>query len=66
MFARSGSVDWLDPVIGARIRYAMAPGHELFLRGDIGGFGVGSDFPGRLSAATVSSSAPTRASHSRA
>jgi hypothetical protein len=42
--ARSGSVDWLDPVIGARIRYAVAPGHELFLRGDIGGFGVGSDF----------------------
>jgi hypothetical protein len=42
--ARSGSVDWLDPVIGARLRYAVAPGHELFLRGDIGGFGVGSDF----------------------
>jgi hypothetical protein len=42
--ARSGSVDWLDPVIGARVRYAVAPGHELFLRGDIGGFGVGSDF----------------------
>ncbi|MDF2813542.1 MAG: hypothetical protein K0S56_4573, partial [Microvirga sp.] len=31
-FARSGSVDWLDPVIGARMRYAVAPGHELFLR----------------------------------
>ena len=43
-FARSGSVDWIDPVIGARVRYAVAPGHELFLRGDIGGFGVGSDF----------------------
>ncbi|MET0526890.1 MAG: hypothetical protein ABW003_00840 [Microvirga sp.] len=43
-FAKSGSVDWLDPVIGARIRYAVAPGHELFLRGDIGGFGVGSEF----------------------
>jgi hypothetical protein len=43
-FARSGSVDWLDPVIGARVRYTLAPGHELFLRGDIGGFGVGSDF----------------------
>ena len=42
--ARSGSVDWLDPIIGARIRYAVAPGHELFLRGDIGGFGLGSDF----------------------
>jgi hypothetical protein len=43
-FARSGSVDWLDPVIGARIRYAVTPGHELFVRGDIGGFGIGSDF----------------------
>jgi hypothetical protein len=43
-FARSGSVDWLDPVIGARLRYTVAPGHELLLRGDIGGFGVGSDF----------------------
>jgi hypothetical protein len=43
-FARSGSVDWLDPVIGARIRYAVAPGHSLFLRGDVGGFGVGSEF----------------------
>ncbi|UVF22311.1 hypothetical protein HPT29_026895 (plasmid) [Microvirga terrae] len=43
-FARSGSVDWLDPVLGARVRYAVAPGHELFLRDDIGGFGVGSDF----------------------
>jgi len=43
-FARSGSVDWLDPIIGARLRYAVAPGHELLLRGDIGGFGVGSDF----------------------
>jgi hypothetical protein len=43
-FARSGSVNWLDPVIGARVRYAVAPGHELFLRGDIGGFGAGSDF----------------------
>ncbi len=43
-FARSGFVDWLDPVIGARVRYAVAPGHEFFLRGDIGGFGAGSDF----------------------
>jgi hypothetical protein len=43
-FARSGSVDWLDPLIGARVRYTVAPGHELWLRGDIGGFGVGSDF----------------------
>jgi hypothetical protein len=44
-FARSGAVDWVDPLVGARIRYAVAPGHELFLRGDVGGFGAGSDFP---------------------
>ena len=43
-FARSGSVDWADPFVGARLRYAVAPGHELFVRGDVGGFGVGSDF----------------------
>lgn len=43
-FAGSGSVEWLDPMIGARLRYTVAPGHELWLRGDIGGFGVGSDF----------------------
>src|SRR6478735_12135377 len=43
-FARTGSVDWLDPLIGARVRYEVSPGHELFLRGDIGGFGVGSKF----------------------
>jgi hypothetical protein len=42
--ARSGSVDWLDPMIGARVRYAVLPGHNLFLRGDIGGFGAGSEF----------------------
>jgi hypothetical protein len=42
--ARSGSVDWVDPLVGARLRYALAPGHELFVRGDVGGFGVGSNF----------------------
>jgi hypothetical protein len=42
--SRSGSVDWADPFVGARVRYAVAPGHEPFVRGDVGGFGVGSDF----------------------
>ncbi|EIM28445.1 hypothetical protein [Microvirga lotononidis] len=42
--AHSGSVDWVDPMIGGRIRYTVSPGHELLLRGDIGGFGLGSDF----------------------
>ena len=35
--------DWWDPYIGLRLRHRPAPGHELFLRGDIGGFGIGSD-----------------------
>ena len=42
--AASASFDWVDPFVGARLRYMVAPGHSLFLRGDIGGFGVGSSF----------------------
>ena len=42
--ARSPSVDWLDPLVGVRMRYTLAPGHQLLLRGDVGGFGVGSEF----------------------
>jgi hypothetical protein len=42
--AKSGSVDWVDPFVGARVRLAVAPGQELFLRGDVGGFGAGSRF----------------------
>jgi hypothetical protein len=40
--AASGSVTWLDPFIGARVRFAVAPGQEVSLRGDVGGFGAGS------------------------
>jgi hypothetical protein len=42
--ARSGSVDWVDPFIGARIRQQLAPGQAIELRGDVGGFGAGSQF----------------------
>jgi len=41
---RSGSVDWVDPVVGGRIRYNLAPGQDLMLRADVGGFGAGSQF----------------------
>ena len=44
VFARSGSVDWIDPFVGARLRQPIAPGHNLTLRGDVGGFGAGSEF----------------------
>lgn len=38
------SQDWLDPVIGARWWWNFADRWGLIVRGDIGGFGVGSDF----------------------
>lgn len=48
VFAKSGSVDWVDPIVGARLRYQVAPSQELMLRGDIGGFGAGSDLSWQL------------------
>ena len=42
--ASSGSVDWVDPFIGARVRHELSPGQEIVLRGDVGGFGAGSQF----------------------
>ena len=42
--ASSGGVDWVDPFIGARLRWQPAAGEEVALRGDIGGFGAGSKF----------------------
>ena len=42
--ASSGSVDWVDPFVGARVRQQLAPGQEIVLRGDVGGFGAGSQF----------------------
>jgi hypothetical protein len=42
--AASGSVDWVDPFIGACVRQQLVPGQEIVLRGDVGGFGAGSQF----------------------
>lgn len=42
--ARSGDLEWVDPVVGARIRHQLAPGKELRLEGDVGGFDAGSEF----------------------
>ncbi|MGI9393934.1 MAG: hypothetical protein ACR2OY_04750, partial [Boseongicola sp.] len=46
--ARAGSIDWIDPVIGMRVRHSISPGKEIQLRGDVGGFGIGSDFSWQL------------------
>jgi len=40
----SESQDWVDPVVGAIATWPLAEAWTLALRGDIGGFGVGSDF----------------------
>ncbi len=36
--------DWFDPFVGGRFKVTLAERLSLSLRGDIGGFGVGSDF----------------------
>jgi hypothetical protein len=41
--ARSGDVSWVDPLVGLRWRYQFAPDKQFVVRGDVGGFGVGSD-----------------------
>lgn len=40
--ARADAIHWVDPVIGLRLRHQSTPRHEASLRGDIGGFGLGS------------------------
>ena len=49
--AKSGSVDWVDPLVGFRLRHQYQPGKEIFVRGDIGGFGAGSQFSWNVLAA---------------
>ncbi|SDB21824.1 hypothetical protein [Bauldia litoralis] len=43
-YAKSGDIDWVDPVIGARVRQDFGEGRQLELLGDVAGFGVGSEF----------------------
>lgn len=40
----SSTADWVDPFIGLRLRGRLAERWEYALRGDIGGFGVGTRF----------------------
>lgn len=42
--------DWVDPFIGLRLRGLFSPRWEYTLRGDVGGFGVGSDFAWQVAA----------------
>lgn len=41
-FARAGNVQWVDPVLGFRVRHKLVEGQDLALGADLGGFGLGS------------------------
>jgi len=43
-----GSQDWIDPLIGGRLDLRLGKEWMAHVRGDIGGFGVGSDFAWQL------------------
>jgi hypothetical protein len=45
--------DWIDTVIGARWTHHINENWQLRLRGDIGGFGLSSDFTGTASAGII-------------
>lgn len=42
--ARNGGLEWIDPVIGLRLRHQFTPSAHLMVRGDVGGFGLASQF----------------------
>lgn len=42
--ARSRSIDWLDPIVGAKLVLPINEKWHIAANGDIGGFGVESDF----------------------
>jgi opacity protein-like surface antigen len=39
-----GQKDWIDPFVDLRARFDITDNLYTFARGDVGGFGVGSDF----------------------
>ncbi len=38
--ADSGSLYWADPMIGLRLRHQFTPSQHVFVKGDVGGFGL--------------------------
>lgn len=42
--ARADSIQWVDPVLGLRLRHQFTPHQSIFVRGDIGGFGLGGSW----------------------
>jgi hypothetical protein len=42
--------DWVDPIVGLRYAWPLNDRWEFIVRGDLGGFGIGSDFTWHASA----------------
>ena len=40
----TGTQDWWDPIVGGNLRLPLGGNFSLNVRGDVGGFGAGSDF----------------------
>jgi hypothetical protein len=40
--SKEGTKQWIDPVVGIRLRHQFVPGLNLVVSGDVGGFDVGS------------------------
>lgn len=38
--ADSGTLQWVDPLFGLRVRHQITPSQEVMLKGDIAGFGI--------------------------
>jgi opacity protein-like surface antigen len=51
--SHDGGDDWVDPIVGVRWMPQISEDWSLSLRGDIGGFGVGSDFTWNVQGGTV-------------
>jgi opacity protein-like surface antigen len=46
----SAGDSWIEPFVGARYRSTLSDKWDFGVRGDIGGFGIGSDFSWKLAA----------------
>jgi hypothetical protein len=42
--ARADAIQWVDPVFGVRVTHQFTPRQQIVVRGDVGGFGLGSQF----------------------
>ena len=40
--AHADAIQWIDPLVGLRLRHQFTPNQNIFVRGDIGGFGLAS------------------------